>query len=146
MFVTPKCLFHFFLSILFFFSSPSQVLAAVMVCLNKDTSWASASKEMADPNFITRLKTFRAEEMTTNVSPPPLEFCSARSPFFTPTIMLFFVCVAALARQTLKAITKRIQDEEFTFENVKSKSIAAAVMCTWCIAMQKYVTGVFSPL
>jgi hypothetical protein len=40
------------------------VLAAVMVALNKDTSWASANKEMGDGNFLNKLKTYDANEMS----------------------------------------------------------------------------------
>ena len=41
-----------------------RVMSAVMILLNKDTSWASAKKELADPNFLQRLKEFKKEEIS----------------------------------------------------------------------------------
>ena len=41
---------------------------------------------------------------------------------------------------TLKTLTKRVSEAEFDPETVRTKSTAAAVLCTWCIAVQKYVT------
>jgi dynein heavy chain len=47
--------------------SVEKVLATVMTILGKDPSWASAKKEMSDPSFLNRLKSFKAEDMSTNV-------------------------------------------------------------------------------
>jgi hypothetical protein len=44
-----------------------KVLATVMIILGKDTSWASAKKEMGDASFLQRLKTLKPDDVSNNV-------------------------------------------------------------------------------
>jgi dynein heavy chain len=43
-----------------------KVLACVMLVLGKDQSWATAKKEMGESSFLTKLKTLKPDEVTTN--------------------------------------------------------------------------------
>ena len=44
----------------------------------------------------------------------------------------------SISSSILKKIKKYTKSGEFNFENVKSKSIAAAAMCNWVCAMEVY--------
>merc|ERR1712154_412463 len=44
----------------------------------------------------------------------------------------------SISQKTLKQLKKYTKSKEFSYENVKSKSIAAAAMCRWVNAMEIY--------
>ena len=104
-----------------------KVMSAVMVLLEKwvalivnswlmftstlscrEANWATAKRELSDPNFIHRLQEFVANEKD------------------------------KISNQTLKLISKYTKQKDFNPDDISTVSLAAGAMCEWVIAMEQY--------